>query len=38
MIASKFCNDRVPLSVDWLGVSAFMTEPKAKPFMGLKWV
>ena len=38
MQANKFFNDRVPLSVDWLGVSAFMTEPKAKPFMGLKWV
>lgn len=31
-------NERVPLSVDWLGVSAFMSEPKARPFMGLKWV
>ena len=35
MQESKFYNDRVPLSVDWLGVSAFMSEPTAKPFMGL---
>lgn len=38
MQEEKFYNYRVPLSVDWLGVSAFMPEPKAKPFMGLKWV